>query len=131
MKRKEKPKDKFFCIGCGLCCMRLDIVLARRNNTTEEVAKIMDEFPYAHTNGRCEKLNDDMTCSVYEDRPDLCNVEKFGKRAVPEIPEQLHYLMQESACRTIIKEEGLYTEKELNEIYRTKKIPKKLWWIIT
>jgi Fe-S-cluster containining protein len=35
-------------------------------------------FPYSHNNGICEKLILDTTrCSIYENRPVICNLEKL------------------------------------------------------
>lgn len=63
----------FECSGCGACCRRIETaVLATQN--IEEL-----KFPYTwDKDGKCDMLNDDNTCKVYEDRPLLCNVEKIA-----------------------------------------------------
>lgn len=64
----------FPCTGCGACC--------RRAKQTVERLAITDPlnefyFPYKwDETGRCEMLAEDNKCSVYENRPTVCNIDK-------------------------------------------------------
>lgn len=59
--------NKFPCSGCGLCCTKIDIIGKLYGK---------DVFPYSwDETGRCEKLTDDNKCSIYNDRPLICNVD--------------------------------------------------------
>lgn len=109
--------NEFFCHGCGLCCTRIDKIKAQYDEVSKETQQVIDEFPYTHKNGRCEMLNDDMSCKVYDSRPTLCNVEEFRKRVSPEMPEWYHNLLQQGGCRQLMRESGKYTEEEIKHIY--------------
>jgi Fe-S-cluster containining protein len=67
----------FNCTGCGLCCQKIAKVLVTPMPTTW-MQEAVDAFPYkGDENGVCEKLVDNK-CSVYEDRPLLCNIERMA-----------------------------------------------------
>lgn len=70
--------DKFQCTGCGCCCRRVDKVLYIHQFLPEEIKKDLF-FPYSHTDGVCEKLTDDGKCSIYNERPLICNFEESRK----------------------------------------------------
>lgn len=66
---------KFPCSACGCCCKRIKSVV--------EVLKLKDihsplYFPYDwDSNGACSKLDSQNKCTVYKNRPLICNVEKL------------------------------------------------------
>jgi Fe-S-cluster containining protein len=63
----------FPCTSCGSCCKRIGN--AERILPIDIVNPL--HFPYnKDSSGKCEKLKDDNTCSVYENRPLVCNIEK-------------------------------------------------------
>lgn len=75
------------CAGCGQCCMKAGLIVRsarKRIAAGEKVAPELQEaanFPYdTLPTGRCSMLRDDMTCAVYETRPDICNVEKTWQK---------------------------------------------------
>lgn len=68
--------NKFPCTGCGCCCKRIDKVIENLE-TLDDISKEILHFPYNHTNGICEKLDKDNKCSIYDDRPIVCNFQKF------------------------------------------------------
>lgn len=96
--------DKFPCTGCGACCRRIHNLkdysdkLALDNNMPEI------SFPYGHNNGACEKLIDNK-CSVYEDRPLICNVDKMQE--ILKIDKSIFYKMNADVCNDFIKESGM------------------------
>lgn len=57
---------------------------------------VMDE------NGWCTKLNEDNTCSIYEDRPPVCVVDhrKWG------MPKQEYFRRVAEICNTWMDEDG-------------------------
>ena len=70
--------EKIFCSKCGNCCKHMNEVI----NGLPQIANIIGEenayFPYKHKNGICENLNIiNNQCSVYENRPIICNADKF------------------------------------------------------
>lgn len=86
----------FKCSGCGLCCKKIDVVVA----LTEHVEEL--KFPYKHENGVCEKLTDDGKCSVYSDRPLICNVDKFAEHF--NLDKGEFYKINEDACKMLQNE---------------------------
>jgi hypothetical protein len=71
-------QDKFKCTGCGCCCKRIDKVLAIAETLPEDMKEDL-AFPYSHNNGVCEKLNEEGKCSIYNERPLICNFEESRK----------------------------------------------------
>jgi|APGre2960657404_1045060.scaffolds.fasta_scaffold51535_3 Fe-S-cluster containining protein len=71
--------DGFPCTGCGGCCRLIGELLRDPPGSDIPMYKYaIESFPYkADENGVCEKLVDNR-CSVYEDRPLLCNVTALG-----------------------------------------------------
>jgi len=67
-------KDLFPCSGCGCCCRRAKHTVALLNITDPQNEFY---FPYKfNEDGSCEMLNVDNKCSVYENRPTVCNIDK-------------------------------------------------------
>jgi len=63
---------KFPCTGCGICCTR--VWLAKGTLSKEE-------FPFdVKKDGSCEMLGKDNTCKVYENRPDICRIDKMYEK---------------------------------------------------
>ena len=58
---------QFPCTKCGACCKLIP----------DNALKIYG-LPRAK-NGGCGHLKDDNSCSIYNDRPDICNVQKRWK----------------------------------------------------
>ena len=76
----------FNCTSCGECCKHMDVVL-NRPAPYAFLQRATDAFPYGFKeNGHCEKL-DGNTCTVYDNRPLLCNIDRLAKQAdLPMIP---------------------------------------------
>ena len=76
---------KFNCTQCGECCRILGETLAKIENNgppliEPHLTELAAEFPYqVRDDGSCEMLVDGH-CSVYEDRPDLCNYRRVYER---------------------------------------------------
>jgi Fe-S-cluster containining protein len=55
----------FGCTKCGACCLKAKEILKGQ------------VFPYEFLeDGRCEKYDPSVGCTIYENRPDVCNIEK-------------------------------------------------------
>lgn len=94
----------FPCTKCGSCCMRAGVL-------NDELKKVFGEvpaelaFPYKAPNGRCEKLNDDMTCAVYDSRPTVCNIRKMFTIISKDSIEKF-YRLNADACNKMQVEDG-------------------------
>lgn len=74
---------EFPCISCGLCCSNIgsDVQQAKESVSTHPINIMLKEFPHAFDeNGRCEMLGEDNKCSVYEDRPTICNISAIATK---------------------------------------------------
>ena len=72
--------EEFPCTSCGLCCQNLYTMHVENYKHHSPIMKfLIDKFPYKmNKKGVCEKLVNGL-CSVYEDRPIICNVNLVGK----------------------------------------------------
>ena len=87
---------KFPCTGCGCCCKRVGTV---KQFLTEE------EFPYnSNEDGSCEMLIDDK-CSVYDNRPDICDVYKMFLKSDMDIKE--YYKLNIEQCNKFMDEDNI------------------------
>lgn len=89
---------KYPCSMCGSCCKRV--------NKAVENIDVGEPFPYKwDETGRCENLNQDNSCAVYENRPLLCNIDaiadKFG------IEKVQFYKANISACNKMMDEDNV------------------------
>ncbi len=93
----------FPCTSCGLCCKNIDVIHPKQDSPIMQV--LVDKFPYKTLeDGSCEMLKDNQ-CSVYEDRPLICNVRLGGK--LLGIPQDEWYAMLAEGCNKLIKEAEL------------------------
>jgi Fe-S-cluster containining protein len=72
----------FQCDACGSCCKHIDAILEQALKSLPEVARLAAEFPYKSIEGRCEMLTNEDRCSVYSQRPVLCNVRRLYTVAI-------------------------------------------------
>lgn len=96
----------FPCTGCGECCRKVGAVLANRALDDTPLGKLLKIFPYkANEQGHCEMLVDGK-CSVYENRPLICNVRRMTEVFYSADPAG-HYIASAQACNHMIDEAGL------------------------
>ena len=75
---------EFECTSCGLCCKKIGLIL-KSPPAKSYLAKAQAEFPYqARADGSCEKLDEDNRCTVYDNRPLLCDVGRLAEQ--PDMP---------------------------------------------
>jgi|TARA_R110000824_G_scaffold9137_2_gene41142 Fe-S-cluster containining protein len=84
---------KFLCSQCGLCCK-----LAGFLKSTKDVLPI-------NKDGSCSNLIDNK-CSIYEDRPDICRVEKMISNK-DNLSRKDYYIKSTKVCHTLIDTFGL------------------------
>ncbi len=99
------------CSGCGACCHRIKIAIESLgdNNKDSELY-----FPYKwDATGRCEMLTEDNRCSVYENRPTICNFNKV--MAMTGIPKKEFYAMNIAACNMMMDEDNLPLKFRINQ----------------
>lgn len=70
----------FPCTGCGGCCRLVGRILSSSSEHLNPVFKFaIETFPYTVDEyGACEKLVNNQ-CSVYAERPLMCNVSLMGE----------------------------------------------------
>lgn len=108
---------KFKCVSCGLCCHDLKSRFKDRYDQLGEDYKFaVDRFPYEMKDGPCEKLGEDGKCTVYEDRPLLCDVKSFynlNKEKI-NLPRKEFYAILNLSCIDMMKNKGKI--EQLNEL---------------
>lgn len=78
----------FVCTKCGLCCKNID--------------KVPELSMFHRGDGVCIHLSDEKLCDIYQNRPDICNVEKMYELRYKEMMSQSEYeKMNMEGCRTL------------------------------
>jgi uncharacterized protein len=93
------------CSGCGACCRRIDKAVNIIGISSKEPDS---EFYFPFTwdeNGRCEMLTDDNKCSVYDNRPTICNIDKLF--AMIAIDKETFYKMNIDACNKMMDDDNI------------------------
>lgn len=81
--------DKFNCSMCGECCRHIE--------------NIPDLSTYNRGDGVCINLESNL-CRIYENRPDICNVEKMYDIKYKEYyTREEFYKINENVCKEIKK----------------------------
>lgn len=92
----------FPCTSCGLCCQKIQEI---KNNVESykdipTMYKAIQDFPYdTDQNGACLQLKNGL-CSVYDDRPLLCNIKKLGEESGYDT--LAWYKLNALSCNTLI-----------------------------
>ncbi len=96
--------DNFPCTQCGVCCKQVGKVL--QTNFQDPLTNfLLSKFPYkAKEDGSCEMLKDNL-CTVYDDRPLICNITLVAKAKGRDVTE--YYREQAAYCNELITREGL------------------------
>lgn len=111
--QKCKCVNVFPCTKCGACCRKIGMVvvaaklLAQTHPAFEEVA----DFPYPiNRDGSCSKLDGNL-CSVYDNRPTICNIDKMF--AFFKLSKQEYYRQNIAGCHEAMKQEGIYEQYKI------------------
>ena len=71
------------------------------------------EFPYKwDKNGRCEKLSDDNMCTVYDQRPSICNIDHMIMFF--DIDKEKGYEDCANACNNLMDQAGIDLSKRVS-----------------
>ncbi len=103
--------NTFPCTSCGACCKHIDRSIDNAIKLSELTGNKDIIFPFTHSDGVCEKLIDNK-CSIYDNRPLLCNVEKM--REVLGYSKKYFYKLNLKVCNELIKEAGLDESFSIN-----------------
>lgn len=98
--------DSFPCTQCGLCCRLIGKLLATKERIEDPVLRfLVEQFPYAtDADGVCEKLENN-ACSVYENRPVLCNIDQVAVLKGVDIED--YRRLNAQICNMLINLHGL------------------------
>jgi len=92
--------NEYPCIKCGLCCKRVNKAVENMKLMFGEV-----DFPYKwDETGRCEMLDENNLCKVYETRPLMCNVNRFGE--LIGVNEIEFFNLNIDACNLLLSQAG-------------------------
>jgi hypothetical protein len=95
---------QFLCSSCGACC-RLAGLLADKYN-----------LPLKKDRMTCAHLVDSR-CSIYNNRPDCCRVDKAANDFIkenPNITKKEYYIETTELCHKFIDNEGLNDKYKIN-----------------
>ncbi len=98
----------FGCTKCGACCRKVNVAVSNADILVKifGIDKERFDFPYKwDESGACEKLIGN-ECSIYEDRPLICNVEKLME--ISGIEANKFYSITATACNELMRAEGIY-----------------------
>ncbi len=99
---------QFNCSKCGLCCSGIGKVIEAAKKFDSPMAEEMRKFPYSYDeSGRCENLGDDNMCKVYDNRPDICSIDKVYERFISGISRKEWYRANESECKKLIHDRDI------------------------
>lgn len=99
--------DKFPCSCCGACCRNIKKAVIHYKASFPDY-----EFPFEwDSSGKCSQLEENK-CKVYENRPLICNVDRFIE--AHNLDKEIFYAINIQACNTLMDEQNI------DEQYRIK-----------
>ena len=98
----------FPCTQCGQCCRHISSILANSNYPTV-IQDLVNRFPYeVNDDGSCSMLTEDGLCSVYDNRPIMCNINLMGQ--LLQQSQTDWYQQQADICNQLITNAGLHSD---------------------
>lgn len=98
--------ENFPCTGCSLCCRTVGRIHSDGLKYPKDsiVYKATVAFPYKWDEAGCCEMLENNLCSIYEDRPLLCNVKQLGQLIAHEANTDLNsvYKLAADACNNLI-----------------------------
>lgn len=92
------------CTSCGVCCTKVKTAVETLNF----------DFPFGwDKSGCCEKLIDNK-CSVYEDRPLICNIDRLWE--LTNLTKEEFYELNIKACNKMMHESNIPIEFRIREL---------------
>jgi Fe-S-cluster containining protein len=100
----------FPCTSCGQCCRLIGLHFDHSNpvyqNSPQAVKDLMDNFPHPiNSDNSCSMLDENGLCSIYEDRPIICNT-KYAPQLLNLTKPQFNNYMAQS-CNKLIDDADL------------------------
>lgn len=99
--------DKFPCTACGACCKKIGQILETERGLFHPVYQdALEAFPYKpREDGSCEMLGEDNRCTVYETRPDICNIDTMIDRLG--LDRRMRYWLNATTCNLLQEQAGI------------------------
>lgn len=98
--------NSFPCSSCGQCCRVVGFMLSLREHMKpeDECYEEFISFPYEANEGICSQLQDDNTCGVFDNRPNLCKSEfMFEKYFSKRLTKNQYHFDLAANCNELIK----------------------------
>lgn len=83
---------QFNCTKCGACCKHIGEIRDTLNIN----------FPYEIIDNVCSMLDRNNLCTVYANRPEICNV-SYMKRYFPNLSEDMYLQLNYLSCARLIQ----------------------------
>ena len=111
--------DRFPCTGCGSCCRRIGLYypLYKKSGLDIDDKNSKWYFPYTwDKNNKCENLTPDNKCSVYNNRPLVCDIKNYFIHGMSKYYNTLEefYKIQIEHCNTIMDEDNVSESFRIN-----------------
>lgn len=104
--------ENFPCTSCSLCCRSLGTIIrmTKQGDPESIFYKAAEEFPYSWDESGCCEMLDNNLCSVYENRPLLCNIKKISELYAKEKDITLNnlYALNAKVCNSLISAANLH-----------------------
>lgn len=95
----------FPCSSCGCCCKRVNKLYELHEVLGVSNPQSAFYFPYKwNESGMCENYLDNK-CSIYETRPNICNVDKTAK--LLKLKKKEFYQLNIEACNQMMEEDDI------------------------
>ena len=109
----------FPCHSCGACCMMLGEILEDDKNVNPEYLELVKQFPHkADENGWCEKLDENMKCSIYEERPQLCRIKETWRLLFSKEKTMAEYFTETiGACQRLMEIKLGMSKDQIKKVY--------------
>lgn len=101
-------KYEKICTGCGACCRRIDKALPETRELLKKqgVSKSLMKFPYKwDETGKCENLDENGKCSIYDTRPNICRVDWIIEKA--KLDKNTFYPILINSCNKLMDDENI------------------------
>lgn len=109
---------KFPCTACGSCCKRVKQAVEHMKlhigHLEDPQYKEVWDFPHKwDETGRCEKLGADNKCTVYENRPPLCNIAEVHKRVFSHLSKEEFFRYNINGCNYMMDQDKVPLDKRI------------------
>src|SRR5690349_13604923 len=101
----------FPCTRCGVCCKTIGRLITEAINATDNQNPLIVEirsFPFKVNGQTCSMFIEGEGCSVYNNRPDICNIDKMYEKYYKHTGMSLkeYYSYNAAGCNILIDESG-------------------------